>query len=129
MTNIVYEYSKISPFDFNIELAAGDFIGSMYQRNRRFYSRLLVPRGNAHFMDQWYFEQGIFKHKTEVYHGSPIVTSGRYRVLEFSEDSLVLELYDIDLSFGDEIQQVTIKIDLESDTIRTRSQIYERTLP
>jgi hypothetical protein len=86
-------------------------------------------RGNAHFMDQWYFEQGIFKHKTEVYHGSPIVTSGRYRVLEFSEDSLVLELYDIDLSFGDEIQQVTIKIDLESDTIRTRSQIYERTLP
>ncbi|MCJ7661869.1 MAG: hypothetical protein MUO67_22210 [Anaerolineales bacterium] len=86
-------------------------------------------RGNAHFMDQWYFEQGIVKHKTEVYHGSPIVTSGRYRVLEFSEDSLVLELYDIDLSFGDEIQQVTIKIDLESDTIRTRSQIYERTLP
>ena len=50
-------------------------------------------------------------------------------MLEFSEDSLVLELYDIDLSFGDEIQQVTIKIDLESDTIRTRSQIYERTLP
>ncbi|HUV28203.1 MAG TPA: hypothetical protein VMW34_12640 [Anaerolineales bacterium] len=80
-------------------------------------------------MDQWYFEQGIFKHKMEVYYGSPIVTSGRYRVLEFSEDSLVLELYDIDLSFGDEIQQVTIKIDLESDTIRTRSQIYERTLP
>jgi len=86
-------------------------------------------RGNAHFMDQWYFEQGIFKHKMEVYYGSPIVTSGRYRVLEFSEDSLILELYDIDLSFGDEIQQVTIKIDLESDTIRTRSQIYERTLP
>ena len=80
-------------------------------------------------MDQWYFEQGIFKHKTEVYHGSPIVTSGRYRVLEFSEDSLVLELYDIDLSFGDEIQQETIKIDLESDTVRVRSQIYERTLP
>ena len=86
-------------------------------------------RGNVHFMDQWYFEQGIFKHKTEVYHGSPIVTSRRYRVLEFSEDSLVLELYDIDLSFGDEIQQVTIKIDLESDTVRVRSQIYERTLP
>jgi hypothetical protein len=86
-------------------------------------------RGNAHFMDQWYFESGLFQHKSEVYHGDPIITAGRYRVLEFTDDSLVLELYDIELSFGDEIQQVNIKIDPESDTIRVRTQIFERSLP
>ncbi len=86
-------------------------------------------RGNAHFMDQWYFESGLFQHKSEVYHGDPIITAGRYRVLEFTDDRLVLELYDIELSFGDEIQQVNIKIDPESDTIRVRTQIFERSLP
>ena len=86
-------------------------------------------RGNAHFMDQWYFESGLFQHKSEVYHGDPIITAGRYRVLEFTDDSLVLELYDIELSFGDEIQQVNINIDPESDTIRVRTQIFERSLP
>lgn len=86
-------------------------------------------RGNAHFMDQWYFESGLFQHKSEVYHGDPIITAGRYRVLEFTDDSLVLELYDIELSFGDEIQQMNIKIDPESDTIRVRTQIFERSLP
>lgn len=86
-------------------------------------------RGNAHFMDQWYFDAGNFSHKSEVYHGDPNVTSGRYRVLEFADDRLVIELYDIDLSFGDETQQITIKIDTIADTIRISSQDYERTLP
>lgn len=86
-------------------------------------------RGNAHFMDQWYFESGLFQHKSEVYHGDPVITAGRYRVLEFTDDSLVLELYDIELSFGDEIQQINVKIDNDFDTIRIRSQDYERSLP
>ena len=80
-------------------------------------------------MDQWYFEAGIFNHKMEVYHGSPVITSGHYRVLENTEDSLVLELYDIDLSFGDEIQQVNVNLDWDSDTISIRSQVYQRSLP
>jgi hypothetical protein len=86
-------------------------------------------RGNAHFMDQWYFDAGNFSRKSEVFHGDPNITSGRYRVLEFADDRLVLELYDIDLSFGDETQQITIKIDTTADTIRISSQDYERTLP
>jgi hypothetical protein len=86
-------------------------------------------RGNAHFMDQWFFDRGLFKHKSEVFHGDPDVTSGRYRVLEFTDNSLVLELYDIDQSFGDEIQQINVKVDIDSDIIRIRSQDYERTLP
>jgi hypothetical protein len=86
-------------------------------------------RGNAHFMDQWFFDRGLFNHKSEVFHGDPDVTSGRYRVLEFTDNSLVLELYDIDQSFGDEIQQINVKVDIDSDIIRIRSQDYERTLP
>jgi len=86
-------------------------------------------RGNAHFMDQWFFDRGLFNHKSEVFHGDPDVTSGRYRVLEFDEDSLLLELYDIDLSFGDDTHQINVKIDLETDTVRISSQDYERTLP
>ena len=86
-------------------------------------------RGNAHFMDQWYFESGLFQHKSEVYHGDPVITAGRYRVLEFTDESLVLELYEIDLSFGDEIQQINVKIDNDLDTIRIHSQDYERSLP
>ena len=86
-------------------------------------------RGNAHFMDQWYFEGGLFNHLQEVFHGDPNITSGRYRVLEYTDDSLVLELYDIQLSFGDESQQMTIKIDPAADTIQVRNQIYERYLP
>lgn len=80
-------------------------------------------------MDQWYFESGLFQHKSEVYHGDPVITAGRYRVLEFTDDSLVLELYDIELSFGDEIQQINVKIDNDLDTIRIHSQDYERSLP
>jgi len=86
-------------------------------------------RGNAHFMDEWYFDAGNFSHKSEVFHGDPNITSGRYRVLEFADDRLVIELYDIDLSFGDETQQITIKIDTAADTIRISGQDYERTLP
>ena len=86
-------------------------------------------RGNAHFMDQCYFVSGLFQHNSEVYHGDPVITAGRYRVLEFTDKSLVLELYDIELSFGDEIQQINVKIDNDLDTIRIRSQEYERSLP
>jgi hypothetical protein len=86
-------------------------------------------QGNAHFMDQWYFDRGIFNHKMEVFHGDPDITSGKYRVLEFDEDSLLIELYDIDLSFGDETHQINVKIDLETDTVRISRETYERALP
>lgn len=86
-------------------------------------------RGNAHFMDQWFFDRGRFSHKTEVYHGDPNITSGRYQVIDSQDNSLTLELFDIELSFGDERQQVVIKLDWDSDTIHTRGQNYERVLP
>lgn len=86
-------------------------------------------RGNAHFMDEWVFDRGRFSHKSEVFHGSPEITAGRYQVIDNQEDSVTLELFDIQLSFGDERQQIVIKLDWESDTIRIRAQTFERILP
>jgi hypothetical protein len=86
-------------------------------------------RGNAHFMDQWYFDAGTFQHKSEVFNGSPNITSGLYRVLEFTEDSLLLELYDMGQSFGDDTHQITIQIDFDTDTIHLSRQTYSRILP
>jgi hypothetical protein len=86
-------------------------------------------RGNAHFMDQRFFDRGRFSHKTEVYHGDPNITAGRYQVIDNQDNSLTLELFDIELSFGNERQQIVIKLDWDSDTIRTRGQNYERVLP
>jgi hypothetical protein len=86
-------------------------------------------RGNTHFMDEWVFDQGRFSHKSEVFHGSPEITTGRYQVIDIQEDSVTLELFDIALSFGDERQQVVIKQDSESDTNRIRAQNFERVLP
>lgn len=86
-------------------------------------------RGNAHFMDQWYFDAGAFQHKSEVFNGSPNITAGNYRVLEFTEDSLLLELYNLGQSFGEDNQQITIEIDFENDTIHLSRQTYSRILP
>ena len=86
-------------------------------------------RGNVHFMDQWYFDAGTFEHKSEVFKGSPNITSGNYRVLEFTEDSLLLELYNLGQSFGDDTHQITVEIDYENDTIHVSRQTYSRILP
>ena len=59
-------------------------------------------------MDQWFFDQGRFSHKTEVYHGDPNISTGRYHVIDYQENRLTLELFDIELSFGDERQQIVI---------------------
>lgn len=86
-------------------------------------------RGNVHFMDEWIFDRGRFSHKSEVFHGDPEITTGRYQVIDNQEDSVTLELFDIQLSFGDERQQIVIKPDWESDTINIRAQTFERVLP
>jgi hypothetical protein len=86
-------------------------------------------RGDVHFMDQWYFDRGKFSHETGVFTANQNITSGRYQVLDFQDDIVTLELYDLALSFGDERLQIVIKLDWQSGTIRIRSQTYERILP
>jgi hypothetical protein len=86
-------------------------------------------RGNVHFMDQWFFDRGTFVHKSEVFHGSPNILSGRYQVIDSDAESITLELFDLDLTFGDEHQQITIKLDRDSDLVHIRSQDFERILP
>jgi hypothetical protein len=86
-------------------------------------------RGDVHFMDQWVFDRGNFNHIAGVFDGNEIRSSGLYHVLDFQDDSITLELDDKSLSFNDERPQIVIKLDRESDTIRIRSETYERILP
>jgi hypothetical protein len=86
-------------------------------------------RGNVHFMDQWYFDRGFFSHETGIFIGHPDTYTGRYQVLEYTDDSLIIELDNTNLSYGDGRPQFVVKIDKESDTISIRSQIYERIIP
>lgn len=86
-------------------------------------------QGNVHFADTWYFERGNFSHQTQYLINTANTTTGRYQVLDSQEDSIILELYDIDLAFGDERNQIEIKLDPQKDTIRIRNQVYERFLP
>ena len=86
-------------------------------------------RGDVHFMDQWYFDRGTYDHQMGVFDGNTIRSRGRYNVLDFQEDSLILELDDEGLSFNDERPQIVIKLNWESDTIRIRGETFERILP
>jgi hypothetical protein len=86
-------------------------------------------RGNVHFMDQWYFDRGVFSHEAGDFDGNHRTYSGRYQLVEVNEDSVTLELDDTNLSYGDERPLFVIKIDRESDTIRIRGENYERVLP
>jgi hypothetical protein len=86
-------------------------------------------RGNVHFMDQWYFDRGVFSHEAGDFDGNHRTYSGRYQLVEVTQDSVTLYLDDPDLSYGDERPIFVIKIDWESDTIRIRGENYERALP
>ena len=59
-----------------------------------------------------------------VFDGNTIRSTGRYNVLDFQEDSLILELEDEGLSFNDERLQIVIKLNWESDTIQIRGETY-----
>lgn len=85
--------------------------------------------GDVHYADTWYFERGNFSHQIRSTINTANPTTGRYQVLDSQEDSITLELYDIDLAFGDERNQIEIKLDPQKDTIRIRNQVYERFLP
>jgi hypothetical protein len=85
-------------------------------------------RGNVHFVDQWRFERGTFAHYNSIDNINPYTQAGQYQVIEVQEDSILLELFDLETSFGEERQQIRILIDQEADTIRISGQTFERIL-
>ncbi len=83
-------------------------------------------RGDLHFVDEWYFDRGRFEHVVSLTVRNPILQTGRFRVLEMQEDSLIIELFDMPLSFGDERRDMKISLDWENDSIRIMGQDYYR---
>jgi hypothetical protein len=83
-------------------------------------------RGDVHFADDWYFDRGNFEHYSSVTLSSPRLQAGRYRVLEVEEGSIIIELYDLQLAFGDERQDIKITFDRDNDAIRIMGKDYYR---
>lgn len=84
-------------------------------------------RGNLHFADEWYFDRGNFEHILSLTASHPVLQTGRYRVLEVQEDGLIIELFDVTASFGDDRQDIKVAIDWENDSIRILGKDYYRT--
>lgn len=83
-------------------------------------------RGDLHFADEWYFDRGNFEHVFSLTLSNPVLQSGRYQVLEVQEDGLIIELFDVVASFGDDRRDIKVIIDWENDSIRILGKDYYR---
>jgi hypothetical protein len=87
-------------------------------------------RGDMHFSDDWYFDRGNFQHEFSITVKGPSVRqSGRYQVLESQDDSLIIELFDLEISSGIDQHQILIVLDWEADTIHFEGKTYQRVFP
>lgn len=82
-----------------------------------FYNDLHIQEqvGESFSQTTWIFDGGNY----EVYTCCFVESHqyGRYAILESSEDSLLLELFNIDGKFNSDRFQVNVKIDRQSDAI------------
>lgn len=87
-----------------------------------FYNDLHIQQqiGESFSETYWTFDGGNY----EVYTCCFVESHqyGRYAILESDEDSLVLELFNIDGKFNSDRFQVNVKIDRQSDTIQVLRQ-------
>lgn len=83
-------------------------------------------RGDLHFADEWYFDRGRFEHVFSLTASNPVLQNGRYQVLEVRDDGLIIELFDVSASFGDERRDIKVTIDWENDSIRIMGRDYYR---
>lgn len=89
------------------------------------------PRSTElHVLNEWWFGGGRYFYQFEVAAGFPLISEGRYRILETEEDQIVLELYFVE---GNaplfENQQVTLKLEREIDSLRINRTLYFRAGP
>lgn len=86
--------------------------------------------GSAHVYFEWQFSNGTFYVYQEIVFGKPLVSEGRYRILENQEDLIVLELFNVEGNFiPEEPYELRIQIDRENDTARIQKTLFERAFP
>ena len=81
---------------------------------------------------QWQFSNGTFTREQAIDRGSPLYTTGRFRLVESDGDSLILELFDFfgdRISYEDNPMTIKIEIDRANDTARITNTLFIRVSP
>lgn len=89
------------------------------------------PRSTElHVLNEWWFGGGRYFYQFEVAFGFPLVSEGRYRIVETEEDRIVIELYFVE---GNaplfENQQVYLNLERDTDSLRINRTLYDRAGP
>ncbi len=89
------------------------------------------PRATElHVLQEWWFGGGRFFFQQEIAFGFPMVAEGRYRIVERSENRLILELYFVEGNAPVyENQQIIIVLAHDIDSIRINRTLYYRVGP
>ena len=81
---------------------------------------------------RWGFSNGMFTREQEIDRGSPLSTTGRFRLLESDGDLFILELFDFSgdrISYEDNPMTIKIEIDRANDTARITNTLFIRVSP
>lgn len=86
--------------------------------------------GRVHLFYRWQFSAGTFYVEQEIVMSKPSVSEGRYRILDSSEDLIVLELFDVEGTFlQSDPYELRIEIDRENNTARFQNTLFNRIWP
>jgi len=86
--------------------------------------------GAAHVFFEWQFSNGTFFIQQEIAMGNPLVSEGRYRILESKENLLILELFNVEGNYIiSDPYELRVEIDRENDTARIQRTLFERAYP
>jgi hypothetical protein len=85
----------------------------------------------VHLLQQWWFGGGQFQYYREVWAGFPESVEGRYRILDETEDTITLELYDVHAARSalDDGSQLALVLERETDMLRINRTLYYRSGP
>lgn len=86
--------------------------------------------GKAHLFYRWQFSDGTFYVEQEIAMGKPLVSEGRYRILESDAENIVLELFAVQGNFIlSDPYELRVEIDRENLTARFQKVLFNRIWP
>ncbi|NUM48403.1 MAG: hypothetical protein HUU38_27155 [Anaerolineales bacterium] len=86
--------------------------------------------GRVHLFYRWQFSDGTFYVEQEIVMSKPSVSEGRYRILESSDNLIVLELFAVEGTFiPSDPYELRIEINREDNTARFQRTLFNRVWP
>jgi hypothetical protein len=86
--------------------------------------------GSGHLYYEWRFDNGYFSMYREILLGMPSTLYGYYRILYSDEDSITLQIYDLDgteaSQYTDRVGELTLTIHREDDTLDIGRTLFYR---